>query len=236
MRVLGFLPALFAGSLGIAILAAPAICPTCAERISSRLSYTRDFPVVREAAPQEEANPPVAGYRAEPPPASALALAMPEDNAAPTLTTTAVISPAPGRVPDSAPAATAAKTTTDVGNPPATSEGLSDKGSPQAKIAAATVEGESKTPLPPASDTMLPSKDITSVEPEEPALRRSAQHEHGSIKQHRAKARTRANKYSQVPLWAAKMFETNWQDKAFAYQYASPAPAQARTWRHGNRA
>ena len=80
-------------------------------------------------------------------------------------------------------------------------------------------ESEPKTPVPPVGDTTLPSKNITGVEPEELALRASAPHKDGSIKQRRAKARIPANKYSQVPAWAAKMFETNWQDKAFAYQY-----------------
>ena len=83
-------------------------------------------------------------------------------------------------------------------------------------------ESEPKTPVPPVGDTTLTSKNITGVEREEPALRASAPHkDHKAsyIKQRRAKARIPANKYSQVPAWAAKMFETNWQDKAFGYQY-----------------
>jgi len=69
------------------------------------------------------------------------------------------------------------------------------------------------------ANTTLISKNITAIEPEGPALRAGAPDRDASIKRRRAKARSPANKYSQVPAWAAKMFETNWQDKAFAYQY-----------------
>ena len=64
----------------------------------------------------------------------------------------------------------------------------------------------------PSANTTLPSKNITAVKTGTP--RRDF-----SIKRRRAKARIPADKYSQAPAWAAKMFETNWQDKAFAYQY-----------------
>jgi hypothetical protein len=226
----GFFTALFAGGLGLAILAGRVTCPTCdpvhaggqldaEQRISSPLSYAGDLPAALEAAPLAQADPPVAGDRAEPPAISALALAKPGDNTATTSTTTAAISPAPDRVPGSVPAPAAAETTTDAGKLPATIEQLPNKGPPQADIAAATAESEPKTPVPPVGDTTLPSKNITGVEPEEPTLRASAPHKDGSVKQRRAKARIPANKYSQTPAWAAKMFETNWQDKAFAYQY-----------------
>ena len=192
MRERGFLPALFAGGLGLAVLAGPVTCPTCdpvhadgrldAERIAAPIS-------------------------------------------------TATISAAPDRVPGSAPAMSAAETTLRAGKLPDTIEELGDKGPPGAEIAA-TVEGEPETPLPPVGDTMLPSKDITSVKPEEPALRGNPVHKQVSINQRRVKDRTTAtltaassapklyspNKYSQVPGWAVKMFETNWQNKAFAYQ------------------
>ena len=225
----GFFTALIAGGLGLAILAGRVTCPTCdlvhaggqldAERISSPLSYAGDLPAALEAAPLAQADPPVAGDRAEPPAISALALAKPGDHTATTSTTTAAISPAPDRVPGSPPAPAAAETTTDSEKLPATIEQLPNKGPPQADIAAVTAASEPKTPVPPVGDTTPPSKNITGVEPEEPTLRASAPHKDGSIKQRRAKARIPANKYSQTPAWAAKMFETNWQDKAFAYQY-----------------
>ena len=224
----GFFTALIAGALGLAILAGRVTCPTCdlvhaggqldAERISSPLSYAGDLPAALQAAPLAQADPPVAGDRAEPPAISALALAKRGDHTATTSTTTAAISPAPDRVPGSAPAPAAAATTTDAGKLPATIEQLPNEGPPQADIAAATAESEPKTPVPPVGDTTLPSKNITGVEPEEPTLRASAPHKDGSIKQRRAKARTPANKYSQAPGWAAKMFETPWQSKAFAFQ------------------
>ncbi len=191
MRERGFLPALLAGGLGLAVLAGPVTCPTCdsvhadgrvdAERIAAPIS-------------------------------------------------TAAISAVPDRLPDSTLAASAAETTLRAGKLPDTIEELADKGPPGAEIAA-TVEGEPEAPLPPVG-MMLPSKDIASVEPEEPALRGNPAHKQVSIKQRRAKARITAaltaassspklyspNKYSRVPGWAVKMFETNWQNKAFAYQ------------------
>ena len=88
---------------------------------------------------------------------------------------TAAISPAPDRVLDSAPAAAADETTADVGKLPDTIQELTDKGPPQVEIAA-TVESEPETPLPPVANTTLPSKNITAVEPEEPALRAGAPH------------------------------------------------------------
>ena len=193
MRERGFLPALFAGGLGLAVLAGPVTCPTC--------------------------NPVHADGQLD------------AERVAAAPISTAAISAAPDRVPSSAPAISAAETTLRAGKLPDTIEELGDKGPPGAEIAA-TVEGEPETPLPPVGDTMLPSKDITSVEPEEPALRGNPAHKQVSINQRRAKARITAaltaassapklyspNKYSQVPGWAAKMFETNWQNKAFAYQ------------------
>jgi hypothetical protein len=165
MRERGFLPALFAGGLGLAVLAGPVTCATCdlagqlnAERIAAPIS-------------------------------------------------TAAISPAPDRA--------AAEMTLGAGKLPDTIEELADKGPLGTKFAA-TVEGD----------------DITGVEPEEPALRASPAREQASIEQRPARARTPAtltaassapklyspNKYRQVPSWAAKMFDTNWQGKAFAYQ------------------
>ena len=191
MRERGFLPALFAGGLGLAVLAGPVTCPTC-------------DPVHADGRLDAEL------------------IAAP--------ISTATISAAPDRVPGSAPPVSA--TTLRAGKLPDTIEELADKGPLGAEIAAATVEGEPETPLPPVGDTMLPSKDITSVKPEEPALRGNPVHKQVSINQRRVKARTTAtltaassapklyspNKYSQVPGWAVKMFETNWQNKAFAYQ------------------
>lgn len=143
---------------------------------------------------------------------------------------TATISAAPDRVPDSPPAVSAAENTLRARKElPDTIEDLTDKGRPGT---ATVVDGEPETPLPTVGDTMLPSRDITGVEPEEPALSASSARRQVSIKQRRAKARTTAartaassapqlyspNKNHQVPSWAAKMFEANWQPKAFAYQ------------------
>lgn len=243
MRMRGFLTALFAGSLGLAVLAGPVTCPSCdpvhsdgqrdAKRILSRLSYTRDLPAdvaARETPPLEQADGTVVVDRGEPPALSALALAEPEDSAAPN--STAAITPAADPVPDSAPAAAAAEPSPRAAKLPETIEELSDEGPPATEIAAATVESEPERPLPPVGATTLPLKDITGVDPEEAAPRASAPHKHMSIKQRRAKAPAPAthnatpsspklyspNKYAKVPRWAAKMFETPWQTKAFSFQ------------------
>ena len=94
-----------------------------------------------------------------------------------------------------------------------TTQELTAEGLPQVEIAAATAGGsQTEPPLRPIGNMTLTSKNITAVETGTP-------HRDFSIKRRRAKARIPANKYSQAPAWAAKMFETNWQDKAFSYQY-----------------
>jgi hypothetical protein len=139
---------------------------------------------------------------------------------------TATISAAPDRVPDSPSAVSAAEMALRAWKDlPDTIEDLTDKGRP----GVTTVEGEPETPLPPVDNT---SRDITGVEPEEPALSASSAHRKVSIKQRRAGARTTEartsasaalklyspDKRHQVPSGAAKMFDANWQPKAFAYE------------------
>ena len=131
--------------------------------------------------------------------------------AAPVLT--AAISPAPHRMLYSAPAAATDVATAGAGKLRDTNQELTAKGLPQVEIAAATAEdSQPEPPLPPVGNTTLTSKNITAVETGTP-------HRDFSIKRRRARARIPANKSSQTPAWAAKMFEANWQDKAFAYQY-----------------
>jgi hypothetical protein len=132
---------------------------------------------------------------------------------------TAAISPAHDRI-DRAPAATADKADT--------TQELTDKGPPHVEIAAATVESQPEPPLSPVANTTFTSKNITAVEPDGPALRAGAPR-HVSIKPRRA--RIPVNKYSQTPAWAAKMFETNWQGKAFAYQYEAHSLNRSRSSR-----
>ena len=139
---------------------------------------------------------------------------------------TAAISPAPDRVPDRAPPVSAAETILRAGKE------LTDKGPPRTEIAVATMESGPEAPPPPVSDTTLASKDNTGVEPEKPTSRASPSHKQVSVKQRRARARTPVppnatppssklyspDNYAQVPGWAAKMFETPWQNKAFAFR------------------
>ena len=143
---------------------------------------------------------------------------------------TAAVSPAPDRMLDRTLAAAADKATASAGKLPDTTRELTDKGPPQVEIAA-TVESQPDPPLSHVANTTLTSKNITAVEPEGPALRAGAPDRDVSIKRRRAKARIPANKYSQVPAWAAKMFETNWQDKAFAYQYETHSLNRSRSSR-----
>jgi hypothetical protein len=142
---------------------------------------------------------------------------------------TAAISLAPDHTLDRAPAAVADEATAGTGKLPDTTQELTDRGPPQVEIAAATVGSPPEPPLPPVANTTLTSKNITAVEPEGPALRAGASHRHVSIKRRRANARIQTNEYNQAPGWAAKMFETNWQAKAFAYQYETHSlPKSAR--------
>ena len=136
---------------------------------------------------------------------------------------TAAISPAPDRVPDRAPPVSAAETILRAG------EELTDKGPPRTEIAVSTVESEPETPPPPVSDTKLASKHNTGVKP---TSRASPSHKQVSRKQRRAGARTPVpqnatpssskpyspDEYAQAPGWAAKMFETPWQNKAFTFR------------------
>ena len=137
----------------------------------------------------------------------------------------AAISPAPDRVHDSGLAVSAAETTLHARRLPDTIEELT-QGKPGTEVV--TVEGEPETPLPPLGATTLALKDITSAEP---VLRASPAYKQVSIKRRRTKPPAHARlttasapklysqkQYAQAPRWAAKMFDSNWQTKAFAYQ------------------
>jgi hypothetical protein len=139
---------------------------------------------------------------------------------------TAAISDIPDGVPEVPPAVSAAELTLPAGKQSA--DTIGEKGRP----GAATVEGELETPLRPMGDAIPSSRNITGVEPEDPALSARSPPRQVSIKQHRTRARTPGartaasaapklyspNKYHQVPRGAEKMFDANWQPKAFAYQ------------------
>lgn len=243
MRMRGFLAALFAGGLGLAVLAGPATCPTCdsanadgqhdARRILSRLIYMPGEAVelaAREAPTLDRAEVPAVAERGTPPALSELALVEPQDTASSNAPiSTAAIDPAPQRVPDTAPA-TANEPALRAAKLPEKIEELSDQVPPQTDIAAATVESEPEPPLPPVGST-TPLKDIA-VDPEESAPRVQVPRKHIPIKARDAKPRAKGsrnagpsaprlyspNKYAQVPGWAAKMFETPWQTKAFSFQ------------------
>ncbi len=246
MRVRGFLTAVFAGGLGLAVLAGPVTCPSCdplpsegqvdAQRILSRLEYTRDLSTdaaARETPPPAQVEPTVTADRGEPPAVSAPAITKPADAAAPT--STAAIPPVRDGVPDSVPAAAdATEPSSGAASLPQKIEELSDQGPPQTEIAAADVEAAPEAPLPPVGSTEFPHKTIIDADPvpEEPAPHASTQRKHSLVKQHRAKARVPAahnvpppapklygpNKYRMVPTWAAKMYESPWQSKAFSFQ------------------
>jgi hypothetical protein len=235
----------FAGGLGLAVLAGPVTCPSCdplpsdgqvdAQRILSRLEYMRNLSTdaaARQTAPPAQAEPTVTADRGEPPALPTMAITEPAGAAAPTAT--AAIPPLRDGVPDSVPAADAAEPSTRAASLPQKIEELSDQGPPQTKIAAAAVESESQAPLPPVGSTELPHKSVIDIDPvpEEPAPHASTQRKHSLVKPHRAKARVPAthnvpppapkpygsNKYRMMPTWAAKMYESPWQSKAFSFQ------------------
>jgi hypothetical protein len=243
MRMRGFLTALFAGGLGLAVLAGPATCPSCdparsdgqldAKRILSRLTYTPSAVDVapRETPPLEQTEGTVQAERGEPPALTELALVEPENAAAPS--STSALSTAPDRAPETAPAATepavAAEPDPRAAKLPVTIEKLPDQGAPKTEIAAATVESEPEAPLPPVGATALPLKDITAEDSYDPTPPARRAHKHVTLKQRAAKVRKAAprnaapklyspNKYAQIPGWAAKMYETPWQNKAFSFQ------------------
>jgi hypothetical protein len=243
MRMRGFLTAMFAGGLGLAVLAGPATCPSCdpahtdgqldAKRILSRLTYTPAAVNVaaRETPPLGQTEAAVQADRGAPPPLTELALAEPTETASPI--STSALSPAPDRVPVTAPAATepavAAEPEPHTAKLPEKIEQLPDQGAPETEVAAATVESEPEAPLPPVGATALPLKDITAEDSYDPTPPARPAHKHVTVKQRAAKVRRAAprnaapklyssNKYAQIPGWAAKMYETPWQNKAFSFQ------------------
>jgi hypothetical protein len=243
MRMRGFLTAMFAGGLGLAVLAGPATCPSCdrahtdgqldAKRILSRLTYTPGAVDVaaREMPPLGQTEATVQADRGKPPPLTELALAESGGTASPI--STSALSPSPDRVPDAAPAATepaaAAEPEPRAAKLPEQIEELPDQGAPKTEIAAATVESEPEAPLPPVGATALPLKDITAEDSYDPMPPARPAHKHVTVKQRAAKVRKAAprnaapklyapNRYAQIPGWAAKMYESPWQNKAFSFQ------------------
>jgi hypothetical protein len=243
MRMRGFLTALFAGGLGLAVLAGPATCPSCdptrtdgrldAKRIQSRLICTPAAVDVAagETPPPEQTGATMQADRGEPPPLTELALVEPESTASPI--STSALSPAPDRLPENPPAATepaaSAEPEPRAAKLPETIEQLPDQGAPETEVAAATVDSEPEAPLPPVGATALPLKDITAEDSYDPTPPPRPAHKHVTVKQRAAKVRKAAprnaapklyspNKYALVPGWAAKMYETPWQNKAFSFQ------------------
>lgn len=133
---------------------------------------------------------------------------------------TATITAIPDRGPDVPPAVSATEITLPAGKQSADTIGdLTDKKRP----GTSALEGELETPFRPAGEATPPSTDITSVDSKEPALGAIPAHTQASTKQHRAKTSSAQklyspDKYHQVPRGAEKMFDANWQPKAFAYQ------------------
>ena len=237
MRMRGFLAALFAGSLGLAVLAGPATCPSCdgslagdqldATRSMSRLSYTRGYAM--DAAARSAPAPGRADVAkqladaGEPQVLSALTLVEPEDDASP-ISTSAL----------GAETAAPAKDALDTRSHrlPVDIEELSDRGRLMTRLAAATIEAEPATSLPAIVIAARPMQNITAVDVDpEPVAEARAPRRHVSPKPRHLKARSpatsavstpaktaAANKYAKVPRWAEKMFEAPWQTKAFAFQ------------------
>ncbi len=100
-------------------------------------------------------------------------------------------------------------------------EDLTEKGLPQLDPATARVNKDTETPAPSTSDKAHPLKTMT-IEVEGHDVGSSVEKKHV---QRRAKStatsvpeRFSANRYHQVPRGTEKMFEQNWQSKAFLYE------------------
>ncbi len=91
-----------------------------------------------------------------------------------------------------------------------------DKKLPEMDSAITELEKEPEASLPSAGDTTAP---LDTVQPAEHEPRTTGQC--GRI-QHRAPIRAigrSSAKYHEVPSWSAKMYDGNWQPKAFAFQH-----------------
>ena len=131
---------------------------------------------------------------------------------------TASIGAVPDPVPDNPPDVRAAEVTL----PPQLADTIGDRAE-MGQPAPDTAAEERETPPSAGGDPMVPSKAITGLGPEKPALSASSAHTPASTKQRRARTSSTSklyapNKHHQVPIWAEKMFEANWQPKAFVYQ------------------
>ncbi len=261
MRVRGFLTAVFAGGLGLAVLAGPATCPACdpaqtdgrldAKRIVSRLTYTDgsadaaalETPAARteDIVKPDAAEPPAQVALAEPDkpaaPIATAALGTPTEPVAETAPVTAAPSAeAPANVEPEArtveqPEASPVKEPeARIAEEPENIEEVPARDPPRTEVAAATMESEPKTPLLPVGATTLPLKDIGAEDSFDSTPPSRAVHKHSAAKHSAAKARRivprnasapklySPDKYHVVPRWAAKMYESPWQNKAFSFQ------------------
>ena len=134
---------------------------------------------------------------------------------------TAAINVIPDSVLDVPPAVSAAEMTLRAAKQSA--DTIGERGRP----GAAMLEGELETPFRPMGDAIPPSG-ITGVEPDLSAKSapRQVSVKRRGTRAHTTGARTAAsaelklysNKHHEVPRGAEKMFDANWQHKAFAYQ------------------
>jgi hypothetical protein len=275
MRVRGFLTAVFAGGLGLAVLAGPVTCPTCdplpanaerdVERIVARLNYatapdetaasdTQSKPAA-DSIKAESGEPPaevamVAPEKSEPTISTSALAATPVTSAAPATdplpssppkavpetkpesASPAVAEPAPeasaASEPAPATAASGAETKTSTEAPQKLEEVPAGE-APSTEVAAATIDSEPVTPPAAVADTPRPLSAATAEDNYDPAPEVRTPRRHIGAKPRAAKVRRSAprtaapklyssNKYHATPSWAAKMYETPWQNKAFAFQ------------------
>ena len=150
-------------------------------------------------------------------PSSALLAGRPDAQRIAVPISTASIGAVPNPMPDNPPDVSAA----EVNLPPqfaGTIGDLTEKGQP----APATAAEEREAPPSAGGDPMVPSQANNGLGPE-PALSASSAHTPTSTKQRRARTSSMSklyapNKHHQIPSGAEKMFDANWQPKAFAYQ------------------
>jgi len=234
MRATGFLSVLFVGGLGLAVLAGPANCP-CNDRIAlaevpqasapiaARFSYTKDATILDDAGADRhwrlqfarESTPAVS----ELPTLSTGALLEADNSVATSPISTSAIEPlkaAPARDGHALPARVL----------PDTIERLADTAPKPIRLAAVGGDESAVAPTLPVVEIGPPTDEVDAVEakpetkPEPVAESPAARPRAHPRRRHAArlhKARNKASKIVRAPRWAAQMFETPWQSKAFSY-------------------
>lgn len=230
LRITGFLSVIFAGGLGLAVLAGPANCPCLGEFAAatehspaprrddvSRFAYMQPAAVI--AAGELAAH-----FAGELPMLSTAALLDPDESIGVSPISTSATTPlrdAPARASDDlAPAR--------IGRLPLKIEQLADVAPTLIRLAAAgNIENDAVPTLPAITVDAPAMPEVIAVEAEREhtgktytsrgRMAAKAKMRSGSISRPKAKQQSATKVAGKVPRWAQQMFETPWQTKAFSY-------------------